>query len=82
MPVQSVAEVRVTTGPEQIDRFECERSITIRGIGSVFLGGLLVSTVFTLILVPVVFSLTLDAKTWLGGRLARMAPAHAGSTDR
>jgi hydrophobic/amphiphilic exporter-1 (mainly G- bacteria), HAE1 family len=55
-----------------------------RGIGSVFLGGLLVSTVFTLVLVPVVFSLTLDAKTRLGGLLARIrpaAPAHAGGGE-
>ena len=33
-----------------------------RGLGSVVLGGLLVSTVFTLILVPTLFSLALDAK--------------------
>jgi HAE1 family hydrophobic/amphiphilic exporter-1 len=51
-----------------------------RGVGSVFLGGLLVSTVFTLVLVPVVFSLTLDALNWVRGHLARIrppAPAHA-----
>lgn len=36
-----------------------------RGLGSVVLGGLLVSTVFTLFLVPTVFILTLDARTWL-----------------
>ena len=36
-----------------------------RGLGSVVLGGLLVSTVFTLFLVPTVFILTLDAKYWL-----------------
>ncbi len=55
-----------------------------RGIGSVFLGGLLVSTVFTLVLVPVVFSLTLDAKAWLRGLFARIrpaAPAHAGGSE-
>ncbi len=34
-----------------------------RGLGSVVVGGLIVSTVFTLILVPAVFSLVLDAKT-------------------
>ena len=34
-----------------------------RGIGSVVIGGLLVSTVFTLILVPAMFSLFLSAKT-------------------
>ncbi|MEO1998461.1 MAG: efflux RND transporter permease subunit, partial [Planctomycetaceae bacterium] len=34
-----------------------------RGLGSVVLGGLVVSTVFTLVLVPIGFSLALDAKT-------------------
>ena len=33
-----------------------------RGLGSVVLGGLLLSTVFTLVLVPTLFSLMLDAK--------------------
>jgi len=41
-----------------------------RGLGSVVLGGLLVSTLFTLFLVPAVFTLTLDAERfvlrWLG----------------
>lgn len=35
-----------------------------RGLGSVVLGGLIVSTLFTLILVPTLFSLTMDAKAW------------------
>ena len=37
-----------------------------RGLGAVFLGGLLISTIFTLILVPTLFSLTMDVKerTW------------------
>lgn len=42
-----------------------------RGLGSVVLGGLIVSTVFTLILVPVGFSLAVDIKrgfNWLLGR--------------
>jgi hydrophobic/amphiphilic exporter-1 (mainly G- bacteria), HAE1 family len=34
-----------------------------RGLGSVVLGGLLISTIFTLVLVPTLFSLMLDAKT-------------------
>jgi HAE1 family hydrophobic/amphiphilic exporter-1 len=34
-----------------------------RGLGSVVLGGLIVSTIFTLVLVPTLFSLMLDAKT-------------------
>ena len=36
-----------------------------RGLGAVVLGGLAVSTVFTLVLVPALFSLTMDAKTRL-----------------
>ncbi len=35
-----------------------------RGLGAVVLGGLLISTVFTLILVPALFSLTMQARTW------------------
>lgn len=40
-----------------------------RGLGSVVLGGLLVSTVFTLFLVPAVFILMLDLKSWVSERL-------------
>ena len=36
-----------------------------RGLGSVVVGGLAVSTVFTMLLVPAVFSLAMDARTWL-----------------
>ena len=36
-----------------------------RGLGSVVLGGLLVSTLFTLVLVPTVFTFTMDAKSLL-----------------
>ena len=36
-----------------------------RGLGSVVLGGLLVSTVFTLLLVPTLFSLAVDLKQWV-----------------
>lgn len=39
-----------------------------RGIGSVVVGGLIVSTIFTLILVPALFSLVLDARRTLGRR--------------
>jgi HAE1 family hydrophobic/amphiphilic exporter-1 len=47
-----------------------------RGLGSVVLGGLLVSTIFTLLLVPTLFSLTMDTKEVLLGifhRLGRKA---------
>jgi HAE1 family hydrophobic/amphiphilic exporter-1 len=41
-----------------------------RGLGAVVLGGLIVSTVFTLVLVPTLFSLMMQAKSllasWLG----------------
>jgi HAE1 family hydrophobic/amphiphilic exporter-1 len=40
-----------------------------RGLGAVVLGGLAISTLFTLILVPVVFTLTLDLQHWLRGDL-------------
>jgi len=39
-----------------------------RGLGSVVIGGLALSTIFTLVLVPALFSLTIDART----RLARL----------
>jgi HAE1 family hydrophobic/amphiphilic exporter-1 len=34
-----------------------------RGLGAVLLGGLIVSTIFTLFLIPALFSLTMDART-------------------
>ena len=39
-----------------------------RGLGSVVVGGLLVSTVFTLFLVPALFSLFLDARDAVASR--------------
>ncbi|MEE2641046.1 MAG: efflux RND transporter permease subunit [Planctomycetota bacterium] len=45
-----------------------------RGIGSVVLGGLLVSTVFTLFLVPAVFVLMMDLKSWLTTSFSRSRP--------
>ena len=42
-----------------------------RGLGSVVLGGLVVSTIFTLVLVPTLFSLALDAKEFLTERIHR-----------
>jgi HAE1 family hydrophobic/amphiphilic exporter-1 len=41
-----------------------------RGLGSVVVGGLVVSTVFTLFLVPAMFSLMLDARTYVASRLS------------
>lgn len=49
-----------------------------RGLGSVVLGGLLVSTLFTLLVVPAMFSLVLDFRAWLAqaiGTLATDPPA-------
>ncbi len=42
-----------------------------RGLGSVVLGGLLISTFFTLFLVPTLFSLTMDAKEAFLGLIGR-----------
>jgi len=50
-----------------------------RGLGSVMVGGLIVSTVFTLVLVPAMFSLFVDARVWLRRGLhvrAQVAPMH------
>jgi HAE1 family hydrophobic/amphiphilic exporter-1 len=44
-----------------------------RGLGAVVLGGLLVSTVFTLIMVPTLFSLMMQAKVVLAGWLGTKA---------
>jgi HAE1 family hydrophobic/amphiphilic exporter-1 len=43
-----------------------------RGLGSVVVGGLLVSTVFTLFLVPALFSLVLEMRSGLSRRLKRL----------
>jgi HAE1 family hydrophobic/amphiphilic exporter-1 len=42
-----------------------------RGLGAVVLGGLVVSTLFTLVLVPTLLSLMLDARAWLERRRQR-----------
>ena len=53
-----LAPLAVVTGPG---------SELYRGLGSVVLGGLVSSTVFTLVVVPTLFSLVLDAKLRLSG---------------
>lgn len=47
-----------------------------RGLGSVVLGGLIVSTLFTLLLVPTLFSLTMDAKEYFARRFVRSETLH------
>lgn len=47
-----------------------------RGIGSVVSGGMLVSTLFTLLVVPAMFSLFIDARAWV--RSHGSAPQKAG----
>jgi hypothetical protein len=53
-----------------------------RGLGSVVLGGLIVSTVFTLVLIPIAFSLAVDLKKafahLFGLRSAELAAAERG----
>jgi HAE1 family hydrophobic/amphiphilic exporter-1 len=48
-----------------------------RGIGSVVLGGLVVSTLFTLVLVPTLFSLMVEFKVWCLGLFGKKAKAAA-----
>jgi HAE1 family hydrophobic/amphiphilic exporter-1 len=42
-----------------------------RGLGSVVIGGLIVSTLFTLLLVPTFLSLAMDLRGWLGRAASR-----------
>jgi len=51
-----------------------------RGLGAVVLGGLVVSTVFTLVLVPLLMSLTLDAKAAVVGMMGRDHATGFGAT--
>ncbi|UCE60164.1 MAG: efflux RND transporter permease subunit [Phycisphaerales bacterium] len=46
-----------------------------RGLGSVVLGGLLVSTIFTLVVVPAMFTLFLDLQTWVRAVLWSRQPS-------
>jgi HAE1 family hydrophobic/amphiphilic exporter-1 len=50
-----------------------------RGLGSVVLGGLVVSTIFTLVLVPVGFSLALDVKRVLHSMIGRLRSLMRGT---
>ncbi|MCH7765686.1 MAG: efflux RND transporter permease subunit [Acidobacteria bacterium] len=53
-----------------------------RGLGSVVVGGLVVSTIFTLFLVPALFSLTLDIRAALSARLhGLLHPAEHPTAD-
>jgi HAE1 family hydrophobic/amphiphilic exporter-1 len=45
-----------------------------RGLGSVLLGGLMVSTVFTLFLVPSLFSLALEMRDGIASRVSFLRP--------
>lgn len=45
-----------------------------RGLGSVVLGGLLVSTIFTVVFVPSLFTMALETRQWIGERLSRTEP--------
>ncbi|MEQ8850199.1 MAG: efflux RND transporter permease subunit [Phycisphaerales bacterium] len=51
-----------------------------RGLGSVVVGGLLVSTVFTLVLVPLVFSITVQSVGALRAALSGARPAASSPT--
>ncbi len=53
-----------------------------RGLGSVVLGGLLVSTIFTLAVVPATFTLVLDAQAYLAKRKSASAAIVPGTASR
>jgi HAE1 family hydrophobic/amphiphilic exporter-1 len=53
-----------------------------RGLGAVVLGGLLVSTLFTLILVPALFSLMMEAKAALARALGLQPPSPPAPLER
>jgi len=48
-----------------------------RGLGSVVVGGMVVSTIFTLFLVPTVFSIVLDAKESVSKRFLKIKDSAA-----
>ena len=52
-----------------------------RGLGGVVIGGLVVSTIFTIFLVPALFSLTLDARTLLLGQGQRLEGSGEGTSS-
>ena len=52
-----------------------------RGLGSVVLGGLIVSTVFTLILIPVAFSLALEINGWFAAAVNALRQRPSDSVD-
>src|SRR5690606_5640625 len=54
-----------TFGPSGLMWVSGAGSELYRGLGSVVLGGLIISTVFTLVLIPVGFSLAVDIKNML-----------------
>lgn len=53
-----------------------------RGLGSIVLGGLLVSTCFTLILVPTLLAVALEAKAKLAGRGEGQGPSDNGTSNK
>ncbi len=53
-----------------------------RGLGSVVVGGLVVSTLFTLFLVPAMFSLMLDARTYVTAKLSGFWQTAENPTSR
>lgn len=52
-----------------------------RGLGAVFVGGLVVSTIFTLVLVPALFSLALEAQAAVASRWHRLLGASPTQGD-
>lgn len=67
----SITTITTVLGLLPLVLFPGAGSELYRGLGSVVLGGLLVSTVLTLVLVPTVFTLFMDARTGIKNLLKR-----------
>jgi HAE1 family hydrophobic/amphiphilic exporter-1 len=52
-----------------------------RGLGSVVVGGLVLSTVFTLFLVPALFSLVMDVRSQMAQRAAQILRTAERTSD-
>ena len=68
----SITTITTVLGLLPLVLFPGAGSELYRGLGSVVLGGLLVSTVLTLVLVPTVFTLFMDMRISLGRKLKQL----------